>query len=103
MLAFLPLALSFSSTPHSPTAKPHIVYLLADDLGWNNVGYHAKENDADPFTNINYGTGQDIKAGEKADDGTIHWTPTIDRCAPTSHPLHRDTALLPRSYQYQYQ
>jgi len=81
MLAFLPLALSFSSTPHSPTAKPHIVYLLADDLGWNNVGYHAKENDADPFTNINYGTGQDIKAGEKADDGTIHWTPTIDRLA----------------------
>ena len=29
--------------PPSSAAKPHIVALIADDLGWANVGYHSAE------------------------------------------------------------
>ena len=36
--------LTTSSTAFSPSAtKPHLVFFMADDLGWNNVGWHNPE------------------------------------------------------------
>ena len=48
ILQIMPAYYILQSTPmpkiHTPTAaksnQPHVVYFLADDLGWNDVGYH---------------------------------------------------------------
>ncbi|GMI18272.1 hypothetical protein TrLO_g2768 [Triparma laevis f. longispina] len=34
------LALSSHAKPTSPRAAPHIIHILVDDFGWNEVGYH---------------------------------------------------------------
>eukprot|EP01084_Bolivina_argentea_P300552 518277_1 len=36
------------------TAKPNILFLLADDFGWGNIGYHNKENDNIKTPNMDY-------------------------------------------------
>ena len=44
LLAMHVLALSAHDQQHPnatiPTKKPHIIFLLVDDWGWANVGYH---------------------------------------------------------------
>ena len=41
MLRFsLAAAPAFSPIGEPATAKPHLVFFMADDLGWNNVGWH---------------------------------------------------------------
>src|ERR1700743_1381972 len=49
------------ATPHQPAAKPNVIFILADDLGWKDVGYH----------------GSDIK------------TPNLDRLAQTGARLEQ--------------
>ena len=34
--------------------KPNIIFIMADDLGWGNVGYHNKENPEVSTPNIDY-------------------------------------------------
>ena len=36
----------------SKKSLPNILFILADDLGWGNVGYHNKENDEINTPNI---------------------------------------------------
>ena len=38
LLAWLPLAASGASEPAKPPAKPNMVFILADDLGWRDLG-----------------------------------------------------------------
>jgi hypothetical protein len=52
--AILQVRLKVASTPHQEIddedttdfgSRPHIIFLLADNVGWNNVGYHrSKDN-----------------------------------------------------------
>lgn len=32
-----------STTASADSARPHVVLLVADDLGWGDVGYHVSE------------------------------------------------------------
>ena len=34
---------ALQATPTPPTDRPHIVIIVADDLGWKDVGYHGSE------------------------------------------------------------
>ena len=36
----LPLASALATALTSSSSPPHICYILADDLGWNDIGYH---------------------------------------------------------------
>ena len=38
-------AFSYSYATAEATHAPHIVYILADDLGWNDVGYQSSDLD----------------------------------------------------------
>ena len=41
LLAFLILYLCFVSA--TPAQQPNILFILADDYGWNDIGYHGSE------------------------------------------------------------
>ena len=40
-MIFVVLAILFGAA--SLQAKPNVVFIMADDLGWNDVGYHGSE------------------------------------------------------------
>lgn len=42
-LAHLTLMITFSIAKTDPSPTPHIIIFVADDLGWNDVGYHGSE------------------------------------------------------------
>eukprot|EP01083_Nonionella_stella_P026630 73347_1 len=44
----------FEAALVTTATKPNILFILADDFGWGNVGYHNKENDGIKTPNINY-------------------------------------------------
>ena len=39
-----------ASNPNAPSSKPHIVFMLVDDWGWADVGYHRNTSDNDIST-----------------------------------------------------
>lgn len=42
--ALTPIGLTATSTMAQPTApRPHVVYIVADDLGWKDVGFHGSD------------------------------------------------------------
>ena len=41
--ALVPLALILPSARCAPTARPNIIVIMADDLGWDDVGYHGSQ------------------------------------------------------------
>ena len=43
LLPILALSLALSTGPLRAQGRPHIVYILADDLGWNDVGFHGSK------------------------------------------------------------
>ena len=47
MALFLAVTLTASVVPRS---KPHIIHMLADDLGWSEVGYHRTQDKGDAST-----------------------------------------------------
>jgi arylsulfatase A-like enzyme len=42
-LCFAGFAPAFSSAAESAAPRPHIVYIVSDDQGWNDVGFHGSE------------------------------------------------------------
>tara|TARA_B110001452_G_scaffold142624_1_gene118646 strand:+ start:571 stop:1038 length:468 start_codon:yes stop_codon:yes gene_type:complete len=34
------ITIAHGFAPESATTKPHLIFFMADDLGWNNVGWH---------------------------------------------------------------
>jgi arylsulfatase A-like enzyme len=42
-VANLPIASLISATPAKAGTKPNIIFILADDLGWKDVGYHGSD------------------------------------------------------------
>ena len=50
MLAFISSASAVSIPSLSTILKPHIVFMLVDDWGWANVGYHRSKLGEDSFT-----------------------------------------------------
>ena len=40
-LTIAALVLAPTSSAAAPKHPPHVIFLLADDLGWNNVGWHS--------------------------------------------------------------
>ena len=47
-MAFFAVASLLASLPSAPLdTKPHFLLVLADDLGWGNVGWHRKDDLSD--------------------------------------------------------
>ena len=38
-----------AATSAAPSAKPHILYLLADDFGWQDADWHRADGNSDPL------------------------------------------------------
>mmetsp|Transcript_29342 Transcript_29342/g.68075 ORF Transcript_29342/g.68075 Transcript_29342/m.68075 type:complete len:689 (+) Transcript_29342:92-2158(+) len=70
-------ALDEVNTPKPPKPKPHVLFILADDMGWANIGYHRKSAET---------------ADEKQGQLEVH-TPAIDALAG-------DGIILDRHYSY---
>ena len=50
LLVIMMLATTTSVKAAAPTEKPHIVFLLVDDWGWANVGYHRQSPNSEVIT-----------------------------------------------------
>ena len=42
-LALVALSSATSAAAQATSQRPHIVYIVADDLGWKDVGYHGSD------------------------------------------------------------
>ena len=42
-LLVAPLATTVGALAQQAAARPHIVYIVADDLGWKDVGFHGSD------------------------------------------------------------
>lgn len=76
------LTLLFTSlVPGRGAARPHVLFTLADDIGWNNVGWHAKDNAAGQGGEVVTPTLDElVKEGIELDRymllSLFQWTPT---------------------------
>jgi arylsulfatase A-like enzyme len=44
LAGLVPIALASTvASAQQPVSRPHIVYIVADDLGWKDVGYHGSD------------------------------------------------------------
>ena len=76
-----------SSSPNSQSNKPHIVYILVDDWGWTDVGYHRNTSKDDISTpNID----SLVKEGLQLDQHYVYNWCSPSRCALLSGrlPIH---------------
>ena len=45
MIATIAAAVSFGSSAAAANPHPNIVYIISDDQGWKDVGYHGSDQD----------------------------------------------------------
>jgi hypothetical protein len=65
-------AVVLSFAPASAARQPHILLMMADDLGWNNVGYHVERQ-------VGVGSGNAADARDRLQADAEVYTPNLDR------------------------
>eukprot|EP01084_Bolivina_argentea_P124455 220529_1 len=79
MLSWMLLVTFYNTIYSQRTTKPNILFILVDDLGWANVGYHQPQNHEIRTPNIDYLA---TKVGLRLNRHLVHYT-----CSPTRSSL----------------